>query len=1308
MKRFASLLAVLLTLLMVGPSPASAAAPDRELLHNGHVDTAHVEWDQETDKPVIKVLWGSDELKDPDSVYIRLGPDADTNGREVSRIKVPNDPRYSFLGKPGDILWSAPQQHYDQWAPVWAGFGSGHSFPNEVLNKIKPETLHLDLVKVDGPGDVNVFANSPNRVHRMFSSMGDDHRMWAFPPGSHSHANWTFTKPGRYTMTWQASVVTLDNQTISSELTDITWLVGSDEQVGLDAGTTVPAREITTPAENFEITDGGDDDAAPVDPTSTMKSCLHHAGGPVVMKGSWQAASGEELASPSFAATSGNSGKRLDRSQGVINVPDSQRQAAPGGDDEFSTLFPRGTEVYHLPGIDAKGQVSQVLDTTGTDFAKLSEATITWDPVIGPKDAVVALTDSATGQPKTVVSSHEPSLHTVMRITQADKQPMEMWFSKPGTYKINGYYTVYGKPDSQGNKQRNYASFTLYYAVGKDAISSACHGQGETLDNSSASSQPASPKPTQPPSAKPTQSPDRPSSDSKPIVLDHGHADVFRVGSTADGGIDLNLKEDVTGEGVLRAPENVLLKVKSAALTKIPAGLPGSPEGYVLPLTQDPQLLWPGWETFDVKRNGFTKVKIKISDVKGPGKVHLFSQGTFGDVQPLLDDAATEIPGTITVAQPSHVHANWVFSKTGVYTMTVQATADKDGKAFQSKPHTYTWVVGDKTALPAPWGKPTSTPTAAAPTPSASPRPLASPKHSVSPAPTRSPSATPKNSAAPKPTTSPTNSKKPCNNKLVLDHGHSDVFRVGSAANKGLDLQVKEDVTGEGVLHTPENVLLAVKDSALTAIPSGYPGAPKGYLLPITQNQDLLWPGWETFDVKRNGFTEVKINVRNVKGPGQVHLFSQNSFGGVQSLLDGGSKTLPGTITVKQPSHVHANWVFTKPGRYQMTVDATAIRDGKTVSTGAHTYTWAVGSKAIAAANTCADSNGGTSGAAKTNKGGADKPFDDLGVVGNKPIDEVAGHSGSNESAGGTSTSGSAAKKEICRPVKVPTTTAATEKKAAQPAAQSASVATEGHFDWGVQLQSGKLISALKDDRSAPATWVDPSSVVMAVGDKANTTAPAGMEFIAKGGTKVWLIGATQVPGVPWLGVNTMHESVVGGTTGPVHMHLDKVTGPGKMAVFMSGTFGGGVGQRVFDNVGGPTSYTVPANTHAHPNWVFTAPGHYAVTVTQTATTKAGKKVSTSGTLHFAVGIDAKSVASSIGKVSASPDADQKAKPGYTIVGRTPDGKPCDLNGMPGTGETGYFGDPGAASQANHSLMAGGLTLIGLAGALLVARRRRG
>ncbi|MEA5656503.1 TIGR03773 family transporter-associated surface protein, partial [Cutibacterium granulosum] len=892
MKRLASLLAILLTFMTVNPSLANASAPDRELLHNGHADVAHVEWDQASGRPTIKILWNESELKEAKDVYIRLGPDADATGRETSRLRVLDDPRFGFLGKPGDIVWTAPQKESDKWAPVAAAFGAGHSFPDELMDRIKPETLHLDLVDVDGPGEFNAFTVNPLGVSHLFSSTGTDHRRQVVHPGSHTHTSWAFSQPGRYNLTWQAAVETRDGKTIESDPTVVSWLVGTDEQVGLDKGSTQPAHEITTPAEQFPIAKGqdtGSDDPLAFNPTANMAGCLHHASGPVTLKADWQASwksdDPQKPARPKMSVTSGDSGKQIDGEVGVINVPDSLKAAAPqAGADEFNGIFAAGTQFHRIPASAQNGQPNQVLDTTGTDFVNLHEADITWDPIEGPQGGQVSVVDTTDGQTRTVLSSSESSLRTVMRVNKAEKTPMEMWFSKPGFYRISGYYTIHGKPDANGRKQHRYVPFTMQYAVGDAAVANACQGKPANPKPSPEPGKPAYPAP------KPDPVPDNSHTDGNNVVLDRGHLDAFRVGSSADGGIDLKLKEDVTGEGVLREPENVLLKVRDSALTDIPSGLPGAPKGYVLPLTQKSGLLWPGWETFDVKRNGFTTVKINVSDVKGPGTVNLFSQGTLGDVRSLLDGNSTTLPGTITVKQPTHEHANWVFSKPGVYTMTVQASAEKDGKAFQSKPHTYTWVVGDKTELPAPWGT-------GAPADAAKPSPAPSDDAKPDPVPT----ARPGQDSAPEPSTEPTakqdsdkkpgtdgksngdakpgaDKKNPCSQKLVLDHGHSDVFRVGSADRNGLNLKVKEDVTGEGVLHTPEDVLLAVKDSALMSIPKGYPGTPKGYVLPITQNPDLLWPGWETFDVKRNGFSEVKINVRDVKGPGKVHLFTQNSF----------------------------------------------------------------------------------------------------------------------------------------------------------------------------------------------------------------------------------------------------------------------------------------------------------------------------------------------------------------------------------------------------------------------------------------------
>lgn len=76
-KRFASLLAALLTFLMINPSSANAAAPDQELLHNGHVDAALTEGDQATDRPTTQVLGDSNDLNDRYSTDISPSPDAD-------------------------------------------------------------------------------------------------------------------------------------------------------------------------------------------------------------------------------------------------------------------------------------------------------------------------------------------------------------------------------------------------------------------------------------------------------------------------------------------------------------------------------------------------------------------------------------------------------------------------------------------------------------------------------------------------------------------------------------------------------------------------------------------------------------------------------------------------------------------------------------------------------------------------------------------------------------------------------------------------------------------------------------------------------------------------------------------------------------------------------------------------------------------------------------------------------------------------------------------------------------------------------
>ena len=148
------------------------------------------------------------------------------------------------------------------------------------------------------------------------------------------------------------------------------------------------------------------------------------------------------------------------------------------------------------------------------------------------------------------------------------------------------------------------------------------------------------------------------------------------------------------------------------------------------------------------------------------------------------------------------------------------------------------------------------------------------------------------------------------------------------------------------MIHEPQDVDLQVKDSALVDVPRQFPGAPRAYVLPMTQNQDLLWPGWDTMSTGK----PVDLVVDSVQGPGKVHLFTTDISGTAVSQLTSGGTALPGTISVPSPTHVHANWVFTKPGVYTMTVHAAS---GVMRST-TKTYTWRIGGDATAAPSSSA------------------------------------------------------------------------------------------------------------------------------------------------------------------------------------------------------------------------------------------------------------------------------------------------------------------------------------------------------------------
>lgn len=188
----------------------------------------------------------------------------------------------------------------------------------------------------------------------------------------------------------------------------------------------------------------------------------------------------------------------------------------------------------------------------------------------------------------------------------------------------------------------------------------------------------------------------------EPLRLETGHIDLFNLHLTDNNEVGLNLKEDVTGSHVQHEPDDFELVVKADALTKnvpangVPAGVPAE-SFYYLPLTQDHNLVWPGWDSLGVQNVYGTNLKaeINVMSVEGPGEISVWTNGTFGGPGPLMKENKYQFPGTITQDMAAHAHANWAFSAPGTYTLKVQAkVTSADGKLTSTtEVETYTIVV---------------------------------------------------------------------------------------------------------------------------------------------------------------------------------------------------------------------------------------------------------------------------------------------------------------------------------------------------------------------------------------------------------------------------------------------------------------------------------------------------------------------------------------------------------------------------------------------------------------------------------------
>ncbi|WP_022928857.1 choice-of-anchor M domain-containing protein [Patulibacter americanus] len=193
-------------------------------------------------------------------------------------------------------------------------------------------------------------------------------------------------------------------------------------------------------------------------------------------------------------------------------------------------------------------------------------------------------------------------------------------------------------------------------------------------------------------------------------TLDSGHVDVGP--RFVDGRWTLMVHDDgakaaAGGRSVWRHPDRTVLRVTDDAVLQVPDDpkygfLPAPPgsDVHVVPQTQNPDVVWLGWNTQDpdVMERIDRGVTLTLTDVQGPGDLVVYLQsGDFAEPKVLWN--STGAPKPFFVDVDTHTHANWVFTKPGVYLAQVRVSADLIDGTKVSDTRQLRFAVGSGTSV---------------------------------------------------------------------------------------------------------------------------------------------------------------------------------------------------------------------------------------------------------------------------------------------------------------------------------------------------------------------------------------------------------------------------------------------------------------------------------------------------------------------------------------------------------------------------------------------------------------------------------
>lgn len=349
-------------------------------------------------------------------------------------------------------------------------------------------------------------------------------------------------------------------------------------------------------------------------------------------------------------------------------------------------------------------------------------------------------------------------------------------------------------------------------------------------------------------------------------------------------------------------------------------------------------MVWPGISTEDAYQDTKKNYTFTFTPVKAPkdGEWLAYLADQTGLDQRLAGSDGTH---SYTTEGPDHMHLNWAFNKPGTYEVGV-TVAEKDGKTAKKAILRFKVASEDSSSAT----PPTKGNDNASEGGSNDSTDGTTENDAGSSADNGTESTAPSKERNPE-TTEPAPSATP-SQKREITKGHID-FGPKVVDNK-LGFYVNEDDRH----NVPEDVALRVHDTQRVPVADSlaktlsFTGMVKTgstiYHLPLQQDHNAVWPGWDTIKVGQD-YRDAAIEVRPKSAPTDGKWWA-----GHTASLNTPERTLAdsnGTHTIKGvedgPFHVHAHWIFTEPGRYEM--DMRAVNHNGDKLTDWHTVTFLVG-----------------------------------------------------------------------------------------------------------------------------------------------------------------------------------------------------------------------------------------------------------------------------------------------------------------------------------------------------------------------------